>query len=253
MKKRGLFICGIIILIVFGVFLYSYLTKGFFYSLVNFDQQGVISFLSSFKGISFLIYILLIIMAIIFAPIHPFIFYVSGGILFGPYISWALTMIGVTIGSSIAFKLSQIYGRGFVERHVSKKHIAKFDGISEKYGSISIFLLRLNPLTSSDVWSYIAGLTKIKLGKFLMWTLLGLAPAIFIQVYFGKEIGENPILFRIFVIVAIIYLTILLMGVIYLFLMKNKKSVKEKAHYLRRSLYPPLPLPNLFKYLRVIS
>jgi len=121
MNKKRLVGWVIIIFVVLGFFLYSYLTKGFFYSLVNFNQAELISFLSSFKEISFLIYILLIIIAIIIAPIHPFIFYVAGGIVFGPYLSWALTMIGVTIGSSIVFKLSKRYGRSFVERSVSKK------------------------------------------------------------------------------------------------------------------------------------
>jgi len=224
MKKKRLVGWTIIIFAVLGFFLYSYLTKGFFYFLINFNQQELISFLSSFKEISFLIYILLIIVGIIFAPIHPFIFYVAGGILFGPYISWALTMIGVTIGSSIAFKLSKRYGRGFVERHISKKNINKFDKISDKYGSLSIFLLRVNPLTSSDIWSYVAGLTRIKFWKFLIWTLLGLAPAIFVQAYFGKAIGENAVLFKIFVGIAISYITILLLIAIYLFLKKKKRK-----------------------------
>jgi len=222
MKKKRLVGWTIIIFAVLGFFLYSYLTKGFFYSLVNLNQEKLISFLSSFKEVSFLIYILLIIVGIIIAPIHPFIFYVTGGILFGPYVSWVLTMIGVTIGSSIAFKLSKKYGRGFVEKHVPKKNINRFDKVSEKYGSISIFLLRLNPLTSSDIWSYIAGLTKIKFWKFLMWTLLGLAPAIFVQTYFGKAIGENTVLFKIFVGIAISYLAVLFIGLIYLFLRKKK-------------------------------
>lgn len=224
MKKKKVALGGLILIVVLAFFLYSYLTQGFFYSIVNMDQEGLISFLSSFKGLSFLAYILLIIIGVIFAPIHPFIFYVTGGIVFGPYISWILTMIGVAIGSSIAFKLSEKYGRGFVEKHVSKKHLEKFDKISEKYGSISIFILRVNPLTSSDVWSYIGGLTKMKLWKFLMWTLLGLAPAVFVQVYFGKEIGENPILFKIFVGVALIYFTLLAIGLVYLFLIKKKKK-----------------------------
>jgi uncharacterized membrane protein YdjX (TVP38/TMEM64 family) len=224
MKKKKVAFGGIIFLIVLALFLYSYLTKGFFYSIVNIDQEGLISLLSSFGTFSYLAYILLIITGVIFAPIHPFIFYVTGGILFGPYISWILTLIGVAIGSSIAFKLSEKYGRSFVEKHVSKKHIEKFDKLSEKYGSISIFILRVNPLTSSDVWSYIGGLTKMKFWKFLMWTLLGLAPAIFIQVYFGKEIGDNPLLFKIFVGVAIIYFALLAIGLIYLFLIKKKKK-----------------------------
>jgi uncharacterized membrane protein YdjX (TVP38/TMEM64 family) len=223
-KKRKVFF-GLIILLVLGFFLYSYLTEGFFYSLVNFNQDEMIQFISSFEKISFIIYILLIILAIVLAPIHPFIFYVAGGIVFGPYISWVLVMIGVTIGSSIAFKLSKIYGRKFIEKNISKERINKFDSITDKYGSLSIFLLRVNPLTSSDIWSYIAGLTRIKFWKFLMWTLLGLAPAIFVQTYFGKAIGENTVLFKIFVGVALSYLVILLIGLIYFFSRKKKPKI----------------------------
>jgi uncharacterized membrane protein YdjX (TVP38/TMEM64 family) len=220
-KKIG---WGITLLIILVFFLYSYLTKGFFYSIVNLNQEELVSTLSSLGGFSYLAYILLIVLGVIFAPIHPFIFYVTGGIVFGPYISWALTIIGVAIGSSIAFKLSHIYGRAFVDKHVSKKHIEKFDRLSDKYGSIAIFLLRVNPLTSSDAWSYIAGLTKIKFWRFLSYTLLGLAPSIFVQVYFGKEIGGNPLLFKIFIGIAILYITLLAIGLIYLFLIKKKKK-----------------------------
>ena len=215
------------LLAILAFFIYSYFTKGFFYSLINFNQGEMISFISSFKKVSFLVYILLIIAGIIFAPIHPFLFYVAGGIVFGPYVSWFLTMIGVAIGSSIAFIIARRYGRGFVEERIKKESIEKFDKFSDKYGVLSIFILRVNPLTSSDVWSYLAGLTKMKLWKFLTWTLLGLAPAIFIQTYLGKTIGENTILFKIFVAVAVIYFTILLLGFFYfLFLKKLKKKKK---------------------------
>ena len=215
---------GVIILLIFGIFLYSYFTKGFFYSIVNLNQQELMITLSSLGWLSYFAYILLIIVGIIFAPIHPFIFYVTGGIIFGPYISWVLTMVGVAIGSLIAFSLARKYGRSFVEKKVSKKHIDKFDNFSNKYGPLSIFLLRVNPLTSSDIWSYLAGLTNIKVRTFLIWTLLGLAPAIFVQTYFGEAIGSNPILVKIFIGVAIFYLTILIFGLAYFFLIKQKKK-----------------------------
>lgn len=224
MNKRKLFNWAIlsIIFIVLIFFLYSYLTKGFFYSLISLNKGQLISIISSLRGFSFLAYIFLIILGIIIAPIHPFIFYVVGGIIFGPYLSWLLTMIGVTIGSSIVFILSKKYGRRFVEKYASKNHINRFDKFSNKYGSLSIFLLRVNPITSSDIWSYVAGLTRIKFWEFLMWTLLGLAPAIFIQTYFGNIIGESAILFKIFIGLAIIYLSIILLVLIYFFLRKKK-------------------------------
>lgn len=215
---------GIIILLIFGIFLYSYFTKGFFYSIINLNQQELMVTLSSLGWLSYFAYILLIIVGIIFAPIHPFIFYVTGGIVFGPYVSWALTMIGVSIGSLIAFTLARKYGRTFVEKKVSKKHRDKFDNFSNKYGPLSIFLLRVNPLTSSDIWSYLAGLTNMKSSRFLIWTLLGLAPAIFVQTYFGKAIGSNPLLVKIFIGIAILYLTLLIFGLTYFLLTKDKNK-----------------------------
>ncbi len=230
MNKKRLFDWAIILLIfaVLGFFIYSYLTKGFFYSLVNLNQEEMILFISSFREISFLVYILLIIVGVIFAPIHPFLFYITGGIVFGPYVSWGLTMIGVAIGSSIAFFIAKRYGRRFVEKRISQEKINKFDDFSDKYGALSIFLLRLNPLTSSDIWSYLAGLTKIRLWKFLMWTLLGLAPAVFIQTYLGKEIGKSTLLFKIFVAIAIVYLTALLL--LFLYFLFSRKSQKESRN-----------------------
>ena len=46
-----------------------------------------------------------------------------------------------------------------------------------------IFLLRVNPLTSSDLVSYAAGLTHLSLGKVMLGTLAGMAPLCFAQAY----------------------------------------------------------------------
>jgi uncharacterized membrane protein YdjX (TVP38/TMEM64 family) len=61
----------------------------------------------------------------------------------------------------------------------------------------------------------------------LGYTLLGLAPAIFVQVYFGKEVGDNPVLFKIFVGIAIVYFTILALGLIYFFFIRRKDKKTE--------------------------
>jgi uncharacterized membrane protein YdjX (TVP38/TMEM64 family) len=51
----------------------------------------------------------------------------------------------------------------------------------EKRGSWLVFLLRLNPLTSSDLVSYAAGFTRIPVWKVMLATACGMAPLCFAQ------------------------------------------------------------------------
>ena len=49
-----------------------------------------------------------------------------------------------------------------------------------------MFLLRVNPLTSSDIVSYAAGATSMPLRKLLLGTTLGMAPLCFLQAYLAE-------------------------------------------------------------------
>ena len=51
-----------------------------------------------------------------------------------------------------------------------------------------ILLLRVNPLTSSDLVSYAAGLTGIGVWKVMLGTLLGMAPLCWMQAYLADGI-----------------------------------------------------------------
>lgn len=50
---------------------------------------------------------------------------------------------------------------------------------------LAIFVARLIPLTSFDLLSYAAGLTRMRLGPFCLATGLGMAPAIFLSAAAG--------------------------------------------------------------------
>ncbi len=48
------------------------------------------------------------------------------------------------------------------------------------------FFLRVNPLTSSDLVSYAAGLTHLSVWKLMLATLAGMAPLCFAQAYLAE-------------------------------------------------------------------
>ena len=63
---------------------------------------------------------------------------------------------GHLIGDGIYFQIARSWARNFIEKKIPAKQRKKFDNFSEKRGSLAIFILRVNPITSSDIFSYIA-------------------------------------------------------------------------------------------------
>jgi uncharacterized membrane protein YdjX (TVP38/TMEM64 family) len=219
----------ILILVLFsGIFYYSSFSSGVIYSLIHNDPESVVSFVNSFGIFAELIFILLVILECVVAPIPAIVLYVAGGVLFGAFYGGVLTLIGNLIGSLIAFYIARRYGRDFVEKRVNKDLRIKFDKFSEKYGIFALFILRINPLTSSDLFSYVAGLSKMKIWSFLLGTGLGLAPMVFIQTYFGEAfVKSNPVLSAIIIWISIIYLLVLVY-LIWKMLSKQKESLKKE-------------------------
>ena len=219
LRSHWLFIALLVALVAWAI--YSYASHGVIFSLFNSDYQKLINFVDSFGFWAWLILVLLVILEVVFAPVPSLILYVIAGLLFGTLLGGLLILIGNIIGAFIDFKIARVLGRNFVERRVKKEVKEKFDNFSKKYGGVSLFLLRLNPFTSSDLFSYLAGLTKMKTSKFLLATTLGLIPLIFVKTYVGEVLTtSNQILSSIIIVASVLYLIIF----VYLFL----KSLKKK-------------------------
>jgi uncharacterized membrane protein YdjX (TVP38/TMEM64 family) len=78
-------------------------------------------------------------------------------------------------------------------------------------GFVVVLLLRVNPLTSSDLVSYAAGLTHIPIWQLMLATMLGMAPLCFAQSYLSAEFFTAfPQMIYPLAIAGIIYLAVVL-------------------------------------------
>lgn len=220
---RKYWIPSVVITLLLGGSCYSYLNQGSVYFLFTRDIGSITDAISAYGWLSAFVFCSLVVLEVVVAPIPPFVLYISGGIIFGPLLGGTLALISNVVGAVIAFWIARRYGRGFVERSITPKARATFDRLAYKYGVLSIFLLRLNVVTSSDVFSYLAGLSAMSYRGFALGTALGLAPIIYLQTYIGHDLlRENPTLFLIFVVVSVIYLILLLYGILYVRLSGKK-------------------------------
>jgi len=221
LKRHWLFV--LILIILFAWIIYSYSAKGIFYLLATSDIDSVVAFVNSFGWLAVVVFILIVVLEVILAPIPPFVLYVVGGIIFGAFLGGTITLFGNVLGAVIAFLIARRFGRGLVEKKINKKLRKSFDKFINKYGAWALFLIRLNPFTTSDLFSYLAGLTKMKLRTLIISTTFGLIPLVYIQTYLGDIfIKDNPFLFLIFIVISIIYLLLFLYGLWYLIIKKEK-------------------------------
>ncbi|HLP79701.1 MAG TPA: TVP38/TMEM64 family protein [Acidobacteriota bacterium] len=195
----------IIAVLTLGLLL-DFFSGGFTSQLLKNDPATTVDFLGKFGAFSAVIYILIISLEVIIAPIPSIVFYAAGGLAFGTVKGSILILIGNMIGAVICYFLSRYFFKEYFEKKIPPALLQKFNASTNKYGPYALFFLRLNPFTSSDIFSYVAGVTNIRFVPFLISTSLGIAPLIFAQTYLGADvIGKSKILSLLFILFSLLY------------------------------------------------
>ena len=135
-----------------------------------------------------LAYIALVTVEVVVAPIPGTILYAPAGIIFGGLWGGAFSLIGNVLGAVVSFILMRVLGRSAFERFIEHEHLERFERRVSENGALVVFLLRVNPLTSSDIVSYAAGATSMPMWKLLVGTTLGMAPLCFAQAYLAESL-----------------------------------------------------------------
>jgi uncharacterized membrane protein YdjX (TVP38/TMEM64 family) len=100
-------------------------------------------------------------------------------------------MIGLILGSWLAFGLARIFEKIAVEKFVSETTRKKFNYLVEHEGVILSFVLFLLPGFPKDALCYILGLTPMHLGIFLVISTLGRIPGTLIAILQGAKAFEH--------------------------------------------------------------
>ena len=135
------------------------------------------------------------------------------------WIAVVVATIGNTIGSLIAYAIGLYGGRPFLERYgryllIRPHEIEVADEFFRKYGAATVFFGRLLPIVRTFI-SFPAGVTRMPLGKFILYSTLGALPWSIALVYAGMQLGANwveireilrPFDLAIFIAVIVVFL-----------------------------------------------
>jgi len=150
----------------------------------------------------------MLLFQVVFAFIPGGVFEVAGGYAFGAVEGTILSIIGTTLGSAAVFLLVKKYGLKFVLLFFSQE---KLDSVqfmhNKKRLYLIVFIAFIIPGTPKDLLCYVAGLTDMKLGIWLLITSVARIPAITISTIGGNAIGTESYAFAVGVFIFILILS----------------------------------------------
>lgn len=134
---------------------------------------------------------------------------------------------GSLAGALFNYFLAIKYGRAFLVKYgkyffISEDTILKVEDFFKEHGHISTFSGRLIPAVRQYI-SFPAGLAKMNLFTFCIYTTLGAAIWVIILTYLGYFIGGNEALIKEYLRYIIIAILICLAALAYFYIKKRKK------------------------------
>ena len=147
------------------------------------SHQNIELFITHYRSISWLVYIIALVLAIM-SPLPDTPIVLVGGYIFGPIVGTGLTILAQILGATADFYLARVLGRDFVTKKFPQS-VNLLNTYSQKLGWQTIFFMRLTPTLSFDFLSYASGLSSISFTRYILATIGGMVPLITITTLLG--------------------------------------------------------------------
>jgi uncharacterized membrane protein YdjX (TVP38/TMEM64 family) len=194
MSKRAILLGLLAVTAAWAV--WSYASGGLTYLLVaaatdnRYGIDTLRSWVLSWGALAPLVYVLAVTIEVMVAPIPGTLLYAPAGAIFGGAWGGTLSLAGNVLGASIATWIGGVLGEGWVSRRLARDDLERYRQRLLARATWIVFLLRVNPFTSSDIVSYVAGAIGVPVRKVAIGTLVGMAPLCYAQAYLSATLFE---------------------------------------------------------------
>jgi len=203
MKAKSIFKVAFFVLL---AILWIYLA--FHYNIVSYiihPQKAAILILS-FHPYDDVVFIFIQILQVLSGGLIPgAITEFIGGYLYGPVIGTIYSIVGMGIGSLLAFNLARAYGLPLVNRIVNPLTLEKYEHFMEERGVIVTLILFLIPGFPKSALCYIVGLSNMNVWTFIIISTVGRLLGTILSSVSGDWIrNENVMAFLVLMVILMI-------------------------------------------------
>lgn len=202
------------------------LTVLIFFVLFSIDRMGILDIQLNVEGIQALIEGAGMWSIIIFLFICMFrqlfflpttVVYISGGLIFGPFLGFLYSVFGHTVNLFLAYYVGGRFKES-IRRFISEKYVEKLRQVKKKGSFKQLFAMRVTPGFPVDPISFGAGFVEMDVHLYLWASFLGAVPKIAVYSYLGQRLED------IFALETMIALGFLLVLALTPYLFKNGKE-----------------------------
>jgi membrane protein DedA with SNARE-associated domain len=168
--------------------------------------------------------------------IMPFSGYLVSTGRFDLYLATTAGAIGCNIGSIVAYELGKRGGRSFVDRWgkyvlMSHSDLDRAERFFVRWGDLTVLICRMLPAVRSFI-AFPAGVARMPLWRFHLYTFLGSWPFCFVLTWVGMKLGDrwatDPRLHEIMKSLEVVIALVIVVGGAW-FVWHRLKSFKKNA------------------------
>ena len=182
-------------MIVLGLLLFFYGAEvwALLVRFVNFlsDKEKTGAYIEGFGPRAPLIFMLIQVLQVMFAPVPGEATGFIGGYLFGVANGFLFSSIALSAGSLINFAAGRFLGRRYVRKLIPPKYLTRFDTIVRREGALVVFILFVIPGFPKDYLCLFLGLSTLPIKIFFIMATIGRMPGTFILSLQGAMVFEQ--------------------------------------------------------------
>lgn len=187
-KQKLIILC---LLIFLGLLIYWVLDSRQYLKSIQ-DSKVLLDYLQSLGMFGPVMIVVMMSVAIMVSPLPSAPIAIAAGAAYGHTWGTLYVLLGSLCGAVGAFMVARYFGYEAV-RQYANRHLPKRFYNSQNTLMGLVLVTRLMPFLSFDVISYAAGLTPLVLWRFVLATIIGIAPASFFLAHVGSELASTEL------------------------------------------------------------
>lgn len=218
-------IWGVVLLLIIAAAIVLYIVgknNGWF--AVFESRESLKAYIDSFNGWAPVVFFGLQFMQVIISPIPGNLTTLMGGLMFGFWQGFLLSLLAIVIGSLCAFLLGRAFGRPLVERVVGKKVVDKYLNTVSSRQYIVLILLFLLPIFPDDMLCLIAGLTAMRFRTFAILMVLTRPWGLLVSALLGAGIISVSIPLWCWIVAGVVCVALIVAAI------KYAPRIEERMH-----------------------
>jgi len=198
------------------------------------DREGIKKFIFKFGLWAPAVFILFQFLQVLLAPFPGEATGFIGGYLFGAFLGFLYSSMGLIVGSWLNFFIGRYVGKRYVRKLISRKIFDRFEPLLKRQGVIVLFVLFVFPGFPKDYLCLFLGLTTLPMKVFIIISSFGRMPGTLMLSLQGAYVHKQMYGFFALIFgasVVVVVLSICYRETVYRFIEKLNGDQGKDSHF----------------------